>query len=122
MSARILVAEDDPSILLSLQFLLAKEGYQVTTAPHGEQAWHLLLQAPPDLALLDVMLPVVDGLELCRRIRKHERFAATRVMMLSARGRASEFDEGLQQGADAYITKPFGTRELLDGIARLLRR
>ena len=54
MSARILVAEDDPSILLSLQFLLAKEGYQVTTAPHGEQAWHLLLQAPPDLALLDV--------------------------------------------------------------------
>lgn len=122
MSASILIAEDDPSILLSLQFILANAGYQVSAAAHGEQAWRLLLDAPPDLALLDVMLPAVDGLELCRRIRQQPQFAQTRVLMLSARGRGSEIESGLQRGADAYVTKPFGTRELLDEVARLLRR
>jgi len=120
MSKRILVAEDDPSILLSLEFLLKSRGHQVTAVANGEAAWRALAQDPPDLALLDVMLPALDGLEICRRMRAHDAFRDTRVLMLSARGRESEVQAGLMRGADAYMTKPFGSRELLAEVARLL--
>jgi DNA-binding response OmpR family regulator len=116
----ILAAEDDPSILISLEFLLKNAGYAVTTADHGERAWLTLQKQSFDLIVLDVMLPGIDGLELCRRIRTTKPLKAAKILLLSARGRDSEIDAGLRLGADAYMTKPFGTREFLDTVAQLL--
>ncbi len=117
---RILAAEDDASILISIEFLLKNAGHAVTTADNGESAWQVLQTSAPDLVVLDVMLPVVDGLELCRRIRATDHLRDTRVLMLSARGRDTEIAAGLQRGADAYMTKPFGTRKFRETVARLL--
>jgi DNA-binding response OmpR family regulator len=117
---RILVAEDDSNILISLDFLLSNAGYAVTGADNGARAWAALQQQPPDLAVLDVMLPAVDGLELCHRIRATDALKNIKVLILSARGSDAEVQSGLHIGADAYMTKPFGTREFLDTIARLL--
>lgn len=116
----ILAAEDDPNILISIDFLLTNAGYGVITAANGEQAWSALQLHTPDLVVLDVMLPAIDGLELCRRIRATSTLKAMKVLMLSARGRDGEIQSGLQLGADAYMTKPFGTRAFLDTVARLL--
>lgn len=118
----ILVAEDDPNILISLNFLLKNAGYAVITADNGQHAWAALQKHAPDLVVLDVMLPVIDGLELCRRIRATRELKIMKVLMLSARGRDAEIQSGLQLGADAYMTKPFGTREFMHTVARLLAR
>ena len=120
MAYRILAAEDDPSILISIEFLLTNGGYAVTTADNGERAWVALTENTPDLVVLDVMLPAIDGLELCRRIRATDNLKSTKILMLSARGRDAEIEKGMRLGADAYMTKPFGTREFLDTVARLL--
>jgi DNA-binding response OmpR family regulator len=120
MNHRVLIAEDDSNILTSIEFLLSQAGYFVTTANHGEQVWLALQSQPLDLAVLDVMLPGIDGLELCRRIRATDSLRTMRVLILSARGRHSEIEAGLKGGADAYMTKPFGTREFLATVARLL--
>ena len=120
MGHHILVAEDDPSILMSIEFLLKNAGYSVTTANSGHHAWEMLQENAPDLAILDVMLPAIDGLDLCRRIRASDGMQSTKVLMLSARGRDTEIRAGLQLGADAYMTKPFSTRDFLDTVARLL--
>jgi DNA-binding response OmpR family regulator len=115
-----LVAEDDPNILISLKFLLENAGYAVITADNGELAWATLQKHAPELVVLDVMLPAIDGLELCRRIRATSDLKNMKVLMLSARGRDAEIQSGLQRGADAYMTKPFGTREFMQTVARLL--
>ena len=120
MSPHILIAEDDTNILISIDFLLSNAGYRVTTADNGARAWSALQTQVCDLVVLDVMLPVIDGLELCRRIRAADNLNATKILMLSARGRDSEIAAGLELGADAYMTKPFGTREFLESVARLL--
>ena len=123
MSATVLIAEDDPNILISLSFLLSNAGYSIVTASDGTKAWTLYEAQRPALAVLDVMLPGIDGFELCRRIRAAPAPAATRqakVLILSARGLESEITKGLQLGADAWLRKPFGTRELLDTVSRLL--
>jgi DNA-binding response OmpR family regulator len=120
MTRHILIAEDDTNILISIDFLLSNAGYRVTTADNGARAWSALQTQVCDLVVLDVMLPVIDGLELCRRIRAADNLNATKILMLSARGRDSEIAAGLELGADAYMTKPFGTREFLESVARLL--
>lgn len=120
MARHILIAEDDTNILISIDFLLSNAGYRVTTADNGARAWSALQTQVCDLVVLDVMLPVIDGLELCRRIRAADNLNATKILMLSARGRDSEIAAGLELGADAYMTKPFGTREFLESVARLL--
>ncbi len=120
MARHILIAEDDTNILISIEFLLSNAGYRVTTADNGARAWSALQTQVCDLVVLDVMLPVIDGLELCRRIRAADNLNATKILMLSARGRDSEIATGLELGADAYMTKPFGTREFLESVARLL--
>lgn len=120
MGRHILAAEDDPSILISIEFLLKNAGYSVTTANSGDRAWEMLQESAPDLAILDVMLPSIDGLELCRRLRVTAGLESTKVLMLSARGRDTEIRAGLQLGADAYMTKPFSTRDFLETVARLL--
>jgi DNA-binding response OmpR family regulator len=120
MPHKVLIAEDEPNIVLSLEFLLGGAGHDVTVASNGADALDLAESVRPDLLVLDVMLPGVDGFEVCRRIRGNPATRDTRILMLTARGRQSEIDKGMAAGANAYMTKPFATRELLDAVAHLL--
>ena len=117
---RILIAEDEPSIVLSLEFLLAEAGYEVLTAVNGADALKLAEERTPDLVVLDIMLPVVNGFEVCRTLRANPALRNMRILMLTARGREQEVARGLALGANAYVTKPFGTRELMKTIGELL--
>ena len=120
MSRRILIAEDDHNILISIKFLLENAGYDVITTTDGARAWEALESVMPDLAVLDIMMPALDGFELCRRVRAAPELNATKLLILSARGHQCEIDKALQLGADAYMRKPFGTHEFLHTVARLL--
>lgn len=120
MTARVLIVEDEESILLSLEFLLGKEGYDVGSARDGAAALLVLNQQPPDLVLLDVMLPLIDGFEVCASIRANPALRHTRIMLVTARGREAEIARGMALGADAYLTKPFSTRELMEKVRALL--
>lgn len=117
---RVLIAEDEPSIVLSLEFLLRSAGHEVLTAGNGADALAIAEERRPDLIVLDVMLPAVDGFEVCRRLRANDALRATRVLMLTARGQEHEIARGLASGADAYVTKPFATRSLMETVAQLL--
>ena len=119
---RVLVAEDEPNIVISLEFLLSGAGHEVAIARNGPEALDLAGRLRPDLVVLDVMLPMVDGFEVCRRLRAHPATQGTRILMLTARGRQSEIDKGMAAGADAYMTKPFATKELLETVAGMLER
>ena len=116
----VLIADDEPSILISLEFLLEQAGYRVLTATDGQAALDQALAARPDLILLDVMMPRINGFDVCSRLRADATLAATRIIMLTAKGRDVEINQGLSLGADAYVTKPFATRELMATIATLL--
>ena len=116
----VLLAEDDPSILLSLEFLLADAGYVVTTATNGDDAFALVQAHRPHLLVLDIMLPVMNGFEVCRRLRTMPELSGVRILLLTARGREHEREHGLAIGADAYLTKPFATRELMRVVGDLL--
>jgi DNA-binding response OmpR family regulator len=120
MSRKILIADDEPNIVLSLGFLMRQAGYEVRSAADGEDALKQLTAFKPDLILLDVMLPLRDGFDVCRTIRDDSELRKTKVVMLTAKGRDVEVAKGLAAGADLYITKPFATRELLASVARLL--
>jgi DNA-binding response OmpR family regulator len=117
---RILVAEDEPSIVVSLEFLLKGAGYEVVIARDGGEALAAAEARMPDLMVLDIMLPVVNGFELCRRIRQNPSLQHIPILLLTARGRESEIAKGLALGATAYMTKPFATRELIRTVADLL--
>jgi two-component system, OmpR family, alkaline phosphatase synthesis response regulator PhoP len=121
MSKRILIVDDEPNIVLSLEFLIRREGYEVAVAADGEAALQEMAGKTPDLVVLDVMLPKMNGFEVCRRIRADPRWQATKVIMLTARGRDTEVAKGIGVGADAYVTKPFSTRDLVAEINGLLR-
>ena len=118
MSARILIVEDEPNIVTSLEFLFSQEGYAVAVATDGDEALELAESFRPQLVLLDVMLPGIDGFEVCRRLR--ERPAPPRIILLTARDREAERLKGLDLGADLYVTKPFSTRDLLADVKRCL--
>lgn len=120
MPRHALIVEDEENILLSLEFLLTREGYAVTTAGDGAAALQAVRKQTPDLVLLDVMLPLIDGFEVCRQMRADPALRNTRIIMVTARGREAEVERGLSLGADAYLTKPFSTRELMDKIRALL--
>jgi two-component system, OmpR family, alkaline phosphatase synthesis response regulator PhoP len=117
---KILIAEDEPNIVISLEFLLKEAGYEVAVARDGSQALSLAGTLRPDLIVLDVMLPALNGFDVCRRIRGSRVAKNTKVLMLTARGRESEVAKGMAAGADAYLTKPFATRELMKVVADLL--
>jgi DNA-binding response OmpR family regulator len=120
MPVHALIVEDEESILLSLEFLLTQEGFSVVTAKDGAAALKAASARAPDLVLLDVMLPLIDGFEVCRQMRANPVLRNTRIMMVTARGRDSEVEQGLSLGADAFLTKPFSTRELMEKIRALL--
>lgn len=120
MTASILVVDDEPNIVLSLEFVLQSEGYRVRVARDGQEALDAIAAEPPDLILLDVMLPRVSGFDVCQRIRCEPAWRDVRIVMLSAKGREVEVQKGLALGAHAYVTKPFGLQELLAEVARQL--
>lgn len=118
--SRILIAEDESSISLSLEFLLRAEGHEVTTAADGVAALRKAEEMRPDLLLLDLMLPLADGFEICRRIRGNVGLRDVRILVLSAHGRAADIERIHALGADDYIMKPFATRELIARVRALL--
>jgi DNA-binding response OmpR family regulator len=120
VAKRVLIAEDEPNIVTSLEFLMSQVGHEFRTAVNGEDALRLAAEFRPDLMLLDVMLPLKSGFEVCQTVRGNAALRNIRIIMLTAKGRETEVAKGLALGADAYITKPFATRELLDTVKRLL--
>ena len=120
MGKRILIVDDEPSIVISLEYLMKREGHDTAVAIDGESALEALASWSPDLVILDVMLPKMNGFEVCQRIRADPRWRDVKVIMLTARGREPEVARGLAVGADAYVTKPFSTRELAAQIKQLL--
>ena len=120
MSKRILIADDEPSIVAALNFLLQSNGYEVHVAHNGEEALELVEKCKPDLVLLDVMMPVRSGYEVCQRIRERAGGRHVKIIILSAKGRDAEVNRGIAMGADVYVTKPFATRELMTTIRQLL--
>jgi len=116
----VLVVDDEPNIVLSLEFLMKQAGYEVRVARDGEAALQAIEDRAPDLVLLDVMLPKRDGYDVCQAIRADPRWAGVRILMLTARGREIEREKGLALGADEYITKPFSTREVVERVKHYL--
>lgn len=120
MSRKILIADDEPNIVAAIEFLLQQSGYEVHIARNGEEALERVEACVPDLVVLDVMMPLKSGYEVCRRIRELAGLRHIKIIMLSAKGRDAEVSKGLAIGADLYITKPFSTRELIAKIKGLL--
>jgi DNA-binding response OmpR family regulator len=119
---KILAVDDEPNILLSIEFILEQEGYDVHTACDGEEAMEMAEKVEPDLVLLDIAMPKKDGYEVCTLLRKHEKLASVKVIMLTAKGQSLDKKKGLDVGADAYLTKPFGADELLQTIESALNK
>ncbi|WP_028346894.1 response regulator transcription factor [Bradyrhizobium murdochi] len=116
MPQSVLVVDDEANILLSLEFLMKKAGYEVRLARDGEEALAEMGKARPDLVLLDVMMPKRNGFDVCEAIRANPEWRAVRVILLTAKGRDIEREKGLALGADDYITKPFSTREVVERV------
>ena len=122
MNKKVLIADDEQNIVISLEFLMKREGYQVEVANDGEEAVRRIRASRPDLVLLDVMMPKKSGFEVCQEVKADPALAAVRILMLTAKGRDTEVAKGLALGADAYMTKPFSTRELVDKVRSLLEQ
>ncbi|TRZ97308.1 MAG: response regulator [Rhodocyclaceae bacterium] len=120
MAKKILIADDEPNIVISLEFLLKREGYEVVVAHDGAEALVRVRAERPDLAILDVMMPRRNGFEVCQDLRHDPEFKDLRIMMLTAKGRDTEVSKGLALGADVYMTKPFSTRELIAKVKTLI--
>jgi two-component system, OmpR family, alkaline phosphatase synthesis response regulator PhoP len=120
MKPSVLLVDDEPNIVLSLEFLMKQAGYDVRIARDGDAALQAVSDRTPDLILLDVMTPGRDGYEVCQTIRANPAWRDIKIVMLTAKSREVEREKGLALGADDYITKPFSTRELVDRVKRLL--
>ena len=120
MSKKILIVDDEPNIVISLEFLMKKEGFEVAVAVDGDEALAKVASFGPDLMLLDVMMPKKSGFEVCEALRADPANAALQIVMLTAKGRDTEVAKGLAIGADAYVTKPFSTKELVAKVKSML--
>jgi DNA-binding response OmpR family regulator len=120
MTKHVLIADDETNIVISLEFLMQREGHRVSVARDGDAALEAIRRERPDLVLLDVMMPGKSGFEVCQAVRADEALAAVKILMLSAKGRDTDLAKGSALGADAYMTKPFSTRELADKVRELL--
>jgi two-component system alkaline phosphatase synthesis response regulator PhoP len=120
MTHKILVADDEPNILISLEYLMKREGYEVFLARDGHEALEVLRRERPHLVLLDVMMPKKTGFEVCQELRSDEALRDTKVLILTAKGRDTDVAKGMALGASAYMTKPFSTRELVEKVRELL--
>jgi DNA-binding response OmpR family regulator len=117
---KILIADDEPNILISLEFLMKREGHEVHVARNGIEALSAITSLRPDLVLLDVMMPGKSGFEVCQAVRADESLAGVKIVMLTAKGRDTDIAQGLGVGADAYVTKPFSTKELAARVKAML--
>jgi len=122
MPSRVLIVEDEPDIRELVVHHLKREGYQVSAAASGEEALRQVREAPPDLVLLDLMMPAMNGLEVCRRLRQDPATATLPIVMLTAKGDEVDRVIGLEIGADDYVVKPFSPKELLARVRAVLRR
>lgn len=120
MPKSILIADDAPNIVLSLEFLMKQQGYNVRSVSDGAATMAAIAEDKPDLLLLDVMMPKKDGYAVCQEVRANPDCRDIRILMLTAKGRDVEREKGLALGADDYITKPFATQELVDKVKSLL--
>ena len=120
MPKEILIVDDEPSIVVPIQFLMEQQGYTVMVAENGESALDIIYKYKPDLILLDIMLPRIDGYEVCEIVRLDPRYRDIKIIFLTAKGREVEIAKGLALGADAYITKPFSNTELVSKVKKLL--
>ncbi|MDQ7041370.1 MAG: response regulator [Rhodothermus sp.] len=118
----VLIVEDEPSIALSLRFLMEQEGYQVAVVEDGEAALTACQQVQPDLVLLDVMLPGISGFEVCQQLKSSTKGRTVKVVLVTARGREADLEKGKAVGADAYIIKPFAIRDVMDTVRSLLNQ
>jgi DNA-binding response OmpR family regulator len=122
MNKKILIADDEQNIVISLEFLMKREGFEVLVANDGDEAIKRIRADQPDLVLLDVMMPKKSGFEVCQEVKADPALGGVRILMLTAKGRDTEVAKGLALGADAYMTKPFSTRELVDKVRSLLEQ
>ena len=120
MNKTILIVDDEEYIVTSLEYVMKSAGYEVVVSYDGEQAIDKVKETAPDLLILDVMMPKLDGFEVCEKIRANPLWESIRIIMLTAKGRDSERDKGISLGADAYMTKPFSTRDILKRVTELL--
>ena len=120
MAKKILIVDDEPNIVISLEFLMKKEGFEVAVANDGDEALAKVASFNPELLLLDVMMPKKSGFEVCEALRADPGQAGLKIIMLTAKGRDTEMAKGLAIGADAYVTKPFSTKELVDRVKEML--
>lgn len=120
MNPKILVADDEPNIVISLEYLLKREGYTVLVARDGQEALDVIAREMPDLVLLDVMMPKKTGFEVCQEVRANDALKGVKILMLTAKGRDTDVAKGTALGADAYMTKPFSTRDLAQKVADML--
>jgi DNA-binding response OmpR family regulator len=122
MNKRILIVDDEPNIVISLEFLMMREGHEVRVARDGEAGLAAVRTHRPDLVVLDVMMPKLDGFAVLEAVRSDPDLAGTRILMLTAKGREAEQNKGLALGADAYMSNPFSTRDLVEKVKELLDR
>ena len=120
MTNKVLIVDDEINIVISLEFLMKQAGYTVDIAHEGNEALEKLESFAPDLILLDIMLPGINGFDICQHIRQDPAYQQIKIVMLSAKGREVEVTKGLALGADAYVTKPFSTTQLLEEAKHLL--
>jgi DNA-binding response OmpR family regulator len=120
MGKKILIADDEPNIVVSLEFLMKQRGYVVRIVNNGEDAFNAIGEFAPDLILLDVMMPRMSGYDLCQKVRENPAWQGIKIIMLSAKGRDIEVTKGMAVGADAYVTKPFSTKDLIAKVRDML--
>lgn len=120
MVKRVLIVDDEANIVASLEFLMRQKGYDVRVAGNGVEALAAVADFNPDLMLLDVMMPQMSGYDVCQKVRAGPDGHRVKIVMVSAKGREVEVSKGLAVGADAYVTKPFSTRDLVAQIQELL--
>lgn len=120
MAKTILIVDDEQNIVISLEFLMKRAGFEVAVSNDGEAALLKIAELRPDLVLLDAMMPRKSGFEVCQEIRAHPEWQAIKVIMLTAKGRETEMAKGMALGADAYVTKPFSTMDLVAKVKQML--
>ncbi len=119
---QVLIVDDEPNIVISLEFLMQQAGYEVHVARTGEEAIEMISRLEPDLILLDIMLPGIDGFEICQWVRENPEWDRIKIIMLTAKGRDVDVAKGFALGANAYITKPFSTKDLMAEVRRVLEQ
>jgi DNA-binding response OmpR family regulator len=118
--AKVLIADDEPNIVISLEFMMKREGFAVLVARDGREALETIRREHPHLVLLDATMPGMSGFDVCEAVRADPEVRATRIVMLTAKGRETDMARGVGAGADAYVTKPFSTRELMQKVKDML--